>query len=364
MRRTLLVIIALALTSVGCKLKVEATPVGFKEGSGDTVIVHVVTTSGADITCSTDWCPKTKVPSSGEVDVEVTIPSSAEHKRVFIQAKKGPRKGELLVDLETGLPPKLAVTPSYGTISCEPRKCSGILKLVPSPELSVSADPGTVFAIGTDTITVPADGHVTAPFTLAYSPPLEKMPLAKVCVGSVPAGTASPALATATIRATFPDAATSTATAELDMLSLERDLARFLKDVTKGPVAFAWEKAGTPAKGKRTAVYVDGNDCYDAGAKDAVVADLDVVAVSESQKREGECTYTSASGTLKGKAVMYDENVTAYDRVTGKQVGTKLFVAPKECQATFYAKPGEKAPETISFVNKEAVAQWAATFAK
>ena len=48
------------------------------------------------------------------------------------------------------------------------------------------------------------------------------------------------------------------------------------------------------------------------------VGDLDIVAVSESQKRIGECTYTSSTGTLKGKTTMYDENVTAYDRITGR----------------------------------------------
>ena len=364
MGRARTAVIALALMSVGCKIKVEAKPVGFKEGSGDTIVVHVVTTSGADITCSTDWCPKTKVPSSGEVDVEVTIPPGTEQKRVFIQAKKGPRKGELLLDLEAGLPPKLSVTPGYGTISCEPRKCSGLLKLVPAPQLSISADPGTVFEIGTDKITVPADGYVSAPFTLTYSPPLDKMPLAKICVGSVSGGRASTPLTTTTLAATFPDKVKSSAKVELDMASVESDLAQFLKDVAKGPVAFAWEKSGAPAKGKRTAVYVDGSHCYDAGAKDAVVADLDIVAVSESQERIGECTYTSSTGTLKGKMTMHDENATAYDRITGKKVGSKLFVAPKECRTTFYAKPGDTPPEATSFASKEAIAQWAATFAK
>lgn len=364
MRLTRIAVAAVALASMGCKIKVEAKPVGFKEGSGDTIVVHVVTERGAEISCSTDWCPKQKVPDSGEVDVDVTIPPGTETKRVFIQAKKGPRKGELVLDLATGLPPKLAVVPSYATVSCEPRKCSGLIKLVPAPAISISADPGTVFEIGADKVTVPAGGYVSAPFNLAYSPPLEKLPLSKICVGLVSGATTSTPLTTTTITATFPDKVKSTAKADFDMASVERDLSQFLKDVTKGPLAFSWEKAGAPARGKRSAVYVDGSHCYDAGANDAVVGDLDVVAVSESQERIGECTYTSPSSTLKGKITMHDENATVYDRITGKKLGSKLFAAPKECQSGFYAKPGEKAPDSLSFASKEAISRWAATFAK
>lgn len=364
MKRASVAVVALAMVSVGCKLKVEAKPIGVKEGSDDTIVVHVITTSGADITCSTDWCPRTKVPPSGEVDVDVKIPPGTERKTVFIQAKKGPRKGELLVDLEVGVPPKLAVTPGYGTISCEPRKCSGLFKLVPGPEISLSAEAGAVIEIGTDKITVPAGGYVSAPFNLTYSPPLPQLALAKICVGSVSGGTVSPPLTSVAMSVTFPDKVKSTAKAQFDMSSVERDLAQFLKDVTKGPRTFPFEKAGARATGKRTAVYVDGSHCYDAGAKDAVLADLDIVAVSESQQRVGECTYTSATNTLKGKITMTDENATAYDRITGKKVGARAFQAPKQCLTNFFAKPGDTPPEALSLVSREAIAQWAATFAR
>lgn len=364
MRKSLLVLGALAVSTIGCKVKVDAKPVGFKEGSADTVVVHVVTSGGAELTCSDDACARTKVPSSGAVDLDVRIPPGSDSKRVFLHAKLGPRKGDAMLDLATAVPPKLSVAGDYGSIGCEPRKCNGFFKLVPTTRISMSADPGTVLEVGTEKFTVPADGFVEAPITLVTSPSLDRIPLAKICVGLVSGATPPRPFATVTMTATFPDKVKSSTKAQLDLAFVERSLAESLRNVTKGPVAFPWEKGGAPAAGKRAAIYADGSNCYDAGAGDAVLGDLDVVAVSEGQERVGECTYTSASNTTTGTIKMHDENATAYDRITGKKLGSRLFLAPKECLKTFYAKPGEKTPDAISFASKEAIAKWAATFAK
>ena len=90
-----------------------------------------------------------------------------------------------------------------------------------------------------------------------------------------------------------------------------------------------------------------------------------VIAVGDSKTRTGECTYRSATTTATGKMTMYDLHATAYDRVTGRKLGDRLFPAPKDCLDSFSAKVGTTiAPGSTSYVDKEAVAKWAATFAR
>lgn len=107
----------------------------------------------------------------------------------------------------------------------------------------------------------------------------------------------------------------------------------------KGPVVFPWEKAGAPATGKRAAVYISGNTCYDAGHSGAAIADLDVIATSDTKERVIDCkdkltgSTTGQTYTVTWKLTARYEQATAYDRITGKVLGTKLFAAPSGCKA-------------------------------
>ena len=350
---------------MGCKVKLEASMKGFKENSPNIAIVHVVSERDADITCSAPSCTTTKVPYSGEVDLEISMPSGDAPKTVFVNAKKGPRKNQVIVDLAgKGIPAKLVVDANSGQISCQPRSCLGTIALVPSSNVSLFTEPGATFQIGSDKLTAGADGSLKGPIAIPLTPSLDKQPLDKICLGLTfdqPKRT----IVSTPVTMTFSDKTTSTTTAELDVELVEKSLSTALAEVTKGPVLFPWEKPGQAAKGKRAAVFVYNHDCYDAGAAGATVGDLDVVAVAENSTRTGECTYTSKSSTATGKMTMYDLSATVYDRITGKKLATKIFPAPKNCRDTFTARAGTTiAPESTSFVDKEGVAKWAATFAR
>lgn len=355
-------VVLLATSTIGCKLKLEAKVNGFKEGSSDTVIVHVVSEKGADLTC-TPCKPGTKVPDSGEIDIEVPLTESGS-KTVFINGKKGLKKGSTFVDLAGSTPAKLAVDPSHGTISCLPRDCSGTIDLAPSAKVFLKTEPGTILQIGTDKLTAGADGTITGPLSLALSPPLQKQPLDKICVGFT-VSTTSQTVVTSPVTMTFPDKSLAATKAELQLNVVEKSLAALLAKVTEGPVVFPWEKPGQRATGKRAAAFVYADDCYDAGASGATVADLDVVAVATSTQREGVCSFVSKSSTATGKMMMNDLTATVYDRVTGKKLATKFFPAPKDCIDSFTARAGTTtAPDSHSWADKEGVAKWAAAFAR
>lgn len=360
------VVTLFALSTLGCKLKLEASMKGFKESSPNTVVVHVVSERDAQINCSSPSCSMTTVPYSGEVDLEFPMPSGDGPKTVIVTGKKGPRKNQVIVDLSgKGMPAKLTVDANHGTVSCQPRNCSGTIALVPSSNVFLQTEPGAVFQVGTDKLTAGPDGTLKGALSsVQLSPTLDKQPLDKICLGLTwdqPKRT----IVTVPVTVTFPDKTVASTSAELDVELVEKSLSTSLAEITKGPVLFPWEKPGVAAKGKRAAVFVYNNDCYDAGAAGATVGDLDVVAVAENSTRTGECTYTSKSSTATGKMTMYDLNATVYDRITGKKLATKLFPAPKDCRDTFTARAGTTiAPESTSFVDKEGVAKWAATFAR
>lgn len=359
MKAARLAVAAIAITTIGCKLKVEGSMKGFEEGTIKP-IVHVVSEPGADVTCDQPGCFSTKVPPSGEVDLTFSAPGATS---VVVKGKKGFKKGQVVVDI-TGkdLPPRLTVD-DRGSFSCSPGSCSGTIALAPSSSVTATTDPATVFKIGADTVTAGADGKIAAPLSLTLSPPLPQQPLSKICVGFKRLD-AKNVITSVPITVTFPNKGTSTVKADLDIDVVEKNLAKHLAGVEKGPVLFPWEKPGTPARGKRAAAFIYEDDCYDAGAPDATVADLDVVAVAVNSKRAGECTYHSKDDTKVGKATMYDLDATVYDRITGKKLATRAFAAPKECLSSFTAKKGSAAPEAVSSVDREAVAKWAATFAR
>lgn len=283
------VVAVMAVTTLGCKLKLEASLKAFEAGSGH-AIVHVVTEPGAEIGCDQPMC-SSGVPPSGEVDLKFSPPVGGKT-TVVVKGKKGFKKGEVVVDVSgKDLPPRLKVD-DRGSIHCLPRYCSGTIALAPSASISVSTDPGAVFQIGSDTFTAGPDGKISAPLSLALRPPLEQQPLAKICVSHTRYG-AKNIITTIPVTMTIPSKGASSVKADLDIDVVEKNLAKFFAGVTTGPVLFPWEKPGTPAKGRRAAAFVYEDDCYDAGSPDATVADLDVVAIAENSKRVGQCTYHS-----------------------------------------------------------------------
>jgi hypothetical protein len=96
-----------------------------------------------------------------------------------------------------------------------------------------------------------------------------------------------------------------------------------------------------------------------------------VIALSDTKERVDECRHrlvgdkTGKTIDKTGKITMRDAQVTAYDRITGKVLGTKLFQAPKTC-GTNIRLYSESAPidDVTSTVEPEQIGVWAATFAK
>jgi hypothetical protein len=293
----------------------------------------------------------------------VKLPS-ADTKTVFLNGKKGIRKRQVILDFAAGVPPQLVV--KDGRISCVPMGCSGSITLAPSPELYLKAAGGTVVEVGSDKFTVPADGTLVKPLSLALSPPLQNQSLAKFCVGRVTGSTKSPVVASTNVALTLPGGGKTSVKVDLDAHLVEAGLAKALAEVKDGAIVFPWEKAGAPARGKRAAVYVSGDHCYDAGQAGATVGDLDVVAISNSDTRESECIYHVTDGTVRNaKIKMHDENAEVFDRVTGKKLGAKKFLAPKDCDDTVtVTRAITMMNDQYGFVNDETIGKWAATFAK
>ncbi len=365
----------LVLANGGCKrqLKLEATLNGFKPGAPDTVLVHIKSERSAEITCDADLganCMRATVPFNGEMDLEVM--TSSGKTKVVINGVLGKKKNQVIVELGA-LPPTISVN-SYGMISCMPRDCGGVgIDLFPKPELDFTAPAGTVVEFGSEKFTVGSDGRLSTPLKLDISPPLEKQPLSAICIGLVSGSTKPPALLSTTLTLTFPDGVKATSQVEITAESAQRHLSQALKEITNGPVLFPWEKPGaTAAKGKKAGIYVDGDHCYDGGAAGAVLADLDVIALSEDKERVGECTYELSSvktgenrGIASGKITMYDSHATVYDRFSGKKLATKAFLAPKNCTKDIrLSSINSRIQDQTSYANEDQIAAWAAVFGK
>jgi hypothetical protein len=236
----------------------------------------------------------------------------------------------------------------------------------------MTAPAGTLVEIGNDKLTVPASGSIEAPLNVALTPPLAKQPIDKVCIGVVNGSTPDAVLGSTTLTLTFPDKVKLSTKVDLTSVLAQRGLAAALKDAAKGAVVFPWEKAGAPVKGKKAAIYVENDQCYDAGQPGATIGDLDVVALAEDQTRVGECAYdltgekdNKGHGTASGKITMYDSHASAYDRVTGKKLGTKLFLAPKDCTKDIrLGSVTSTIADQTSYANEDQIAVWALTFAK
>ena len=73
-RLPFLLVSALALSTVGCSVNIDATVTGPAAGSADRVRVKVVASGSAELTCSDDACKPTRLPYSGETTIDVKVP--------------------------------------------------------------------------------------------------------------------------------------------------------------------------------------------------------------------------------------------------------------------------------------------------
>jgi len=361
-RGPLLLVAALALSTVGCSVKIDATVTGPAAGSTDKVRVKVVATGSADLTCSDGACEPTRLPYNGETTIEVKVPPGPA-KVVTITIKKGIRRGSATIDLAAGATGS-TLKVEKGAITCLPTGCRGRIDIAPASKISLEAPAGTTIEVEGEKLTVPASGALVSPLKLAISPSIEKQPLDKICAGRAPSSTI---FTSTTLTLTMPGKPPMTAKADLDLALAQQGLSLALLEVKKGAVVFPWEKPGEAAKGRRAAVYTDGAHCYNAGTTGATVADLEVIVVSDVDIREDQCVYIlrNGGGTVTGALTLYDRKASAYDRVTGRTLATKLFNAPKRCVSEITVKGGSTlTSRQTSFVGNDVIVTWAATFAK
>ncbi|MDB4993101.1 MAG: hypothetical protein JWM74_533 [Myxococcaceae bacterium] len=363
MRNHFFIVLLLALTVVALpackrKLKLEGKVTGFKPGSTDTLLLHVVSEKGVSVECESPGysCKRTDVAFNGETDIEVETIGSGTEKKIYLKGQIGPRISHVVIDPAASMPPAVRVG-STGYVDCVARECSGSLEIAPAGHLQLKAPAGTVVEVGTDKLTVGADGNLDRPVNI--TPAIKDQLLTKL-FGRDPVTFGS-----TTLSLTFPDKAKATTKFDLTTETAGARIDATLKDITKGPVLFPWEK-GTAARGKPSALYCFGSYCNAGGAADATLADLRVVVVTEAKPaRTSECSYVSASGVnATANLTMHDLLATAYERGTGKKLGSKLFVADKYCSANVTAKSADTLASQSSYPSFTAIAAWGATMAK
>ncbi len=203
--------------------------------------------------------------------------------------------------------------------------------------------------------------------TIATQPPLKELPLATLCAKE------PQSLGSTTLALTFPDKVKVTGTVELNSERVANPLKTALEAAESGPILFPWESAGHAAvpAARRAALYLAAAACASAGPSSATLADVAVVAISKSQTREDTCAYQltekssgSSRGTSTGKLTLYDETATAYNRITGAKLGTRLFKAAKYCRSDIDLSGTTTIPDQTAFVTASTVAQWARSLAK
>ena len=368
-------VVAVLLALPGCsKGKLEAKVKGYAPGSKTTVVIHVKGDKGATVDCATGGlaCQSVDLGAAGEGDVEIdeaNVPPGGS-KVVFLHEKIGRREATTSIDLgnASGLPAAVDVN-ELGTITCVSRTCNGLFGIAPSGSLSLTAAAGTKVDVGSEHFTVPAGGQLTTSTNVTTTPAMKDVPLAKLCTGTT--GTAVP-LGSTKMTLTFADGASASTDVAMTTHMANMSLGPVLSDaVKKGPVAFPWEKPGTPPnRSKHTAIYVTVSGCEGAGgAADAKLGDVTVIAVSDTKPRTDTCTYAlnektsgKSRGTSTGKITLNDEEATAFDRFTGKKLGTKLFAAPKTCDPDLKLdSAADTIKEQTSYASTTAIAAWAAT---
>lgn len=362
MRKPLLAVVLLvSLTACNRKPKLEGKVTGFKPGSTSVVMVHAKATKGSHVWCGPGGhsCEPFDIPASGEKDVEVDLSKGSYDtgSKVMLTATYRDKNKEVLpLDLAASVPPALEVMSYGGYVSCKPRECSGSIDVMAS-SAKLFLPAGSTFQLGTSKVTANASGAAQGPVTLTPAP--KDVLLSKVCTLSSDKAT----LGTMPASLTFPDKTTSTSKFELTTETLTKQLIAALEGAKKGPVPFAWESSGATT-GKPAAVVMRRTYCHAGGPADATVKDVRVVVFGEDKPRSGTCNYVFTDGT-RGTAnlTMHDELATAYERTTGKVLGTKLFVAKKYCDPEVTSKTKSLKGQD-EYADYKAIAAWATTLAR
>lgn len=366
-----LLALALGLGATGCgKMKLSAKATGYKSGSATTMLVHLVGEKGARVTCSSVSivCPPTEIPYSGETDMEVDLSATTSEKGsrvLFLKAQRGRREASVMLDLETALPPTVSFA-SSGGFSCIGRKCDGSV-LVADARVKGHFPPATTVQVGSAKVVANAAGDLDAPVNLGLRTQPKDILLSKLC-----SSTASSFGAT-DLTITFPDGAKAASPVDLTTDRVWSELApRF---AAGGPALFPWEKPGaTSASKRRAAIVYAPSRCVAGGAADATLGDVGVFVVSTpaARTRSDTCVYqlnlkaTGASrGVATAKLTLHDEEATAYERVTGRKLGTRPFQAAHYCTSNVsLSSASESIPDQDAYVDDKAVAAWAATLAR
>lgn len=84
------------------------------------------------------------------------------------------------------------------------------------------------------------------------------------------------------------------------------------------------------------------------------------------RQRVDKCEYElsesgQSRGSASGKLTMNDAAATAYDRLTGKKLGERVFAAAKACDAHFKIQENGSIPDQSTYASSEAIAKWGAT---
>lgn len=353
------VILLVSLAACNRKPKLEGKVTGYKPGSTSIVMVHAKATKGSRVWCAAGGhaCDPFDMPASGEKDIEVDL--SKGHydtpAKVMLTASYNDKNQEVVpLDLATSVPPALE-TSSNGYISCAPRECTGSIDVM-TAKADVHLPAGSIFEVGSTKLTADASGKAQGPIPIA--PAVKDLPLSKVCAHD------ASTLATWPVKVTFPDKTTAATTFQYTTEVPRTKLVSALEGVKKGPVLFPWE-SGAAAKGKPAAIYLSTASCYAGGAADATMKDVRVVVFGESKStRTDTCAYAFNDGTKgSAKITLHDTQATAYDRATGRVVGTKLFEAKKSCDYEVTTKT-KNLSDQDTWADSKPIAAWGATLAR
>ncbi len=366
-----LVSASLALGATGCgKMKLSARATGYKQGASDTMLVHLVGEKGARVTCATGTikCEPTEIPFSGEADMEVDLAGTSNEKGsriLFVNAKLGRREASVTLDLETALPPKLNVS-SAGDISCIGRKCDGSIQIAES-RFKAHLPPATTAQLGSVKLVANAAGDIDAPVNLGLRTPPKDLLLSKLCAST------STSFGSTDLTLTFPDGAKASSPVELTTERVWNEIsARFS---TGGAALFPWEKPGaSPVSKRRAAILYAPSRCVAGGAADATLGDVGVFVTTTpaARTRADTCVYQlnlKASGASRGvataKLTLHDEQATAYERVSGRKLGTRAFQAAHYCTSNVsLSSANESMPDQDAYVDDKVVVAWAATLGR
>jgi hypothetical protein len=315
---------------------------------------------GARVWCSAGGygCDPFDMPASGEKDFDVDLSKGNYDtpKKVMLTASYHDKNEEHVpLDLTAALPPSLGVNSAGGYISCPPRDCLGNVDVLTS-SVKMTAPAGSTLQVGSTKLTADAQGKLEGPVTFAPAP--KDVPLSKLCGEST-------TLTTLPVTMTFSDKATSSESLKLTVEDLRTKVLELTEGVKKGPVAFAWEKGGAAKHKVGVIIEHARSSCSAGGASDAHLEDLRVVVFTEAKgTRADKCKYAFNDGTSgTANITMHDQTATAYDRATGKVLGTKAFEAKKSCDYSLTTKT-KHLEDQDAWPDSKAITAWGATLAR